>query len=305
MHAVVKGSMSLSEDPREREEGALLRLLRAAIGKQGEGLSSVDEETLTAYVMGTANPAQSAAVHTALTKSADFRRQVLDLMQISAGSFTAKERQAFEQATAPSLEEVRKLASLGNELEQQVAAPAAPAIMKPVLRRGWLEWALGGWAVTATVAACGLFVVMSRSTSVGPRPPRIQTPSGAVGPKQPPSPFTLGVVETITLRGMSRSAAPEALPSIRVGPSTRIIELVAEPPDVPDSSTVRVTLTAADGRLLVDEMHPVEDFSGRRALAIQSQVAFWPGQYLLTIAGQRGSLREEVSYPFAIKVDAR
>jgi hypothetical protein len=297
--------MPLSEDPREREDGALLRLLRAAIGKQGEGLSSVDEETLTAYVMGTASPAQSAAVQTALTKSAEFRRQVLDLMQISAGAFTTEERQAFEQATAPSLEEVRKLASLANELTPLAAAPARTTILKPGPRRGWLEWAVGGWAVTATVAACALFVVMSRSTSVGPRPLRIQTPSGPIGQKQPHTPFTMGVVETITLHGMSRGAAPETLPSITVGTSTRIIQLVAEPPDVPDGSTVRVTLTAPDGRLLVDGMRPVEDFSGTRALTIQTQEAFPPGRYVLAITGQRGSLREEVSYPFAIKVAAR
>jgi len=308
--------MSLDKDPHEREDQVVLRLLRTAIGKQGESLPGVDEETLTAYVMGTASPTQNATVQTALIGSAEFRQQVLDLMQISSGSFTEEERQAFKQAKPPSLEEVQKLAGLANELDLK-AAPARRVVLKPDARHGWLEWVLGSWAVTATVAACALFVVMSRSTSppAGPRLPKTQIPSqaagsagrqgasGTSGQEQPQAPITIGLVETIELRGLSRGGELKT-PVARVRTLTRIIQLKAEPPDVPDGSVVRVTVTDPGGRLLVDEMLPVEDFSGTRAFVIQTQATFRPGRYVLAVVGHRGSLREEVSYPFAIKVDA-
>jgi len=307
--------MPLGEDPREREEEAVRRLLHAWVGKQGDGLTRVDEETLTAYVMGTASPAQTAAVQAALIKSAEFRQQMLDLMRISTGSFTTEERQVFMQATPPPLEEVRKVTRLANQMGPKVGPSPRTTVLEPRQRRKWIEVALGGWAVTATVAACAIFVVMSRITPLPPGSglPKMQIPSETSGPAgqqgssltpgqgKAQAPLTIGVVQTITLRGPSRGSAPGGSPVIAVSPSTRIIQFQVDPPDVPDDSRVHVTLTDPAGRLLIDEMHPIGDFFNGKTLALQSRRAFLAGRYRLTIVGQRGVAAVAIQYPFLIR----
>lgn len=310
--------MSQDEGPLGKEDEALLRILRAGTRKQGDEVALVDEETLTAYVMGTANQAESAAVQDALHRSPELRRQVLDLMQGAETPSTAEERRTFDRTTPPSTVRNPQMAALVKAMGSPTAAAVRKIAWGRSSRRGWLEWALGGWAVTATVAACALFVLISRTAppSVATVPPGTQVSPGVTGgtnasgglesprSQQPQPLFAIVVLETIRLRGPSRGVGSDTVATYPVSPSTRIIQLSAEPPDVPDGSRVRMTLIGPDGKLLIEETRPVEDFSHSRTLALQSQQEFQPGRYVLTIAGRRGNTIEQIRYPFVIRVDA-
>jgi hypothetical protein len=308
----VKDKVPRDEGPLGPDDAALLRLLRAARRRHGVAGDPIDEAALTAYVMGTASPAESATVQAAMLRNPEFGRQVLDLMQAAERTSSPEERRAFEQAAPPSLEQTTQLAALAAALGPATAAPARKINLGASSRRGWIEWALGGWAVTATAAACALFVVMSRTTPTGTHSqpgetPGTSTPGGSTstGQRSPQPPFAIEVLETIKLRSPSRGSGSETPPTISVGPSIRVIHLSADPPYVPKGSRVRVTLTGPDGKLLLDETHPVEDFFGSRTLALQSQHVFQPGPYELTIAGKADGTAAVVQYPFVIRVNAQ
>jgi len=296
------------EGPIEREDDNLLRLIRAGARKNEIALGQVDEESLAAYVMGTASPAQEARVRVALIGSAEFRRNLLELMEAASTPSTARERQAFERAVVPPMEGVSEMELPDSDPEQRTNTVRKTVHTTPGRHR-WIEWALGGWAAAATATALALFMIsrlpsppggVETNGSYRPSRPNGETPGTSATPN-PNRYFALSIAEPLVLSGPSRGSAAKTIPVLKVDSLATAIQVKVDPPDVPDGSQVRVTLNSPDGDTVLDEKHAVEDFFGGRVLVLQSRQGFRSGRYVLTISGRRGSTRQEVSYPFMIE----
>src|SRR5207342_1775000 len=88
-----------------------------------------------------------------------------------------------------------------------------------------------------------------------------------------------GAVHLETVRGSGVEKV------IKVTSATRTIRLSAEPPDVPDTARVRVTLIDPLGTLAMDEVHPVADFYPTAGFLVHSPRGFDAGRYVLRIEG--------------------
>ncbi len=293
------------------EEKSVLSILRASARMHGDRAHHIDEVLLAAYVLGTASHAERAEVHAALNESPRLRQQLLDLMQSALRPASAEERQVFDRATPPPLDKNPDLAALATSIKSAATKTGPRTTWRAPLRRRWLEWLLGSWAMTATAAVCLLSVMLLRSTppTLVEREPssRDQGPGATSSPSLSSGPLgiTLDRVQTVALRSPSRGLATEPLTIVTVSPSTRVLRLSAEPPPVPEGSHVRLTLIGPDGKVQLAETRPVEDFFAATVLAIRSQNAFLPGRYVLTITGRGEVGHEEVIYPFVLRISAR
>lgn len=305
--------MSPVDSRHEGEDEALQRLIRTWKGDREVSLSALEEEALTAYVMGIASPPQIAGIQAILIQSPEFRRQLLELMQISSGAFSEEQRVAFERATPPAISQDRDLSRLASELAPDSAPPKREGLAERRRRPGWVDWLVSGWAVTATVAAGALLVMVLRPPGPSENQPELtigdKHPALVDAPVAPATPVptghplvVLGVLETITLRGPSRGTPSVASPVFKIRALTKAIELRLEPPDVPHRSLVRVTVTGPGGTPLVQAVLPVEDVSRDRGLVILAREDFRPGPYVVTVVGHRDTILEQVRYTFSILV---
>lgn len=286
------------ESPLNSEDLVLLRLIRAGIGSSYPDTAPGGDQALAAYVMGTATPAQITAAQAALAQSPELRRMVLGLIQASEPS-TDQERLAFERTAAPSIEQFPDLVAC---LEQRTASatPAPRGASNSDRRHHWLEWALGGWAVTATAAACVMIAIISRPGEVPEgRRSSNQAPPSSARPLASEL-VTLEVVEAINLSGPSRGVVSDSATRWTIAPSIQALQIKAEPPDVPDGSQIEVTLHGPEGTLLLTRSIPVEDF-WRGALVLRSQGGFKSGRYTLIATGKRDSRPERVRYQFVLE----
>jgi hypothetical protein len=81
-----------------------------------------------------------------------------------------------------------------------------------------------------------------------------------------------------------------------------MLRLVAEPPDVPDSSRVQVDLSGPGAKHLISESRPVSDWFFENSVVLKSRQGFPPGPYHLTISGWRAGYKETSQYAFTIRV---
>jgi len=292
--------MPLDKGGHDHAEEALLRLIRTANEALGSDMVRIDEEAITAYVMGTANPGQEAVIQSALARSAEFRNQLLELMRASVVPATADEQGAFSRAIPPTIEEIQRLAAFARRLERQQATADAKTTVRSTPRRRRMEWILGGWAAAATVVAGGLIVVMTQSPRTVP-PPFVAHP--VPGPPEPvPGSFDLEVVDVISLRGPSRGTEPAPPPVIMIPATAKTVYVRAEAPDLPEGSLVRLSLQGPGGSILVRDSLRIEDLFMGKALALHSQNGFQHGVHVLTIAGARAGAPDSVSYAFSIEI---
>ena len=268
-----------------------MRLIRAATGTRLIDVEIPDEDALAAYVMGTASEEQAKVVRTALARSPVLRSAMLAVMADALGSYPKHEQGAFSQAAPPG-------PGAQQVMSPQQGQPGAPA-------RRWIEWALGGWAVAATAA---LFFVLvldgERPKPVGntavPSPEEGRPPAPRDGVRQPPT-VSMEAIPTVRLLPPSRGPGDPQAAMVVVGPSTFILRVIADPPDVSEGSSIRARLTGPNGSLLLDETRPAGDYFPTQLLVLQAPGGFPPGKYTLRLEGQREGVFEEVQYAFIVE----
>ena len=293
-------AMTHEGDPLEPED-LMIRLVRSAGPPDRGDAGRPTHETLAAYVMGVADEPQREEVQRFLVRNPGLRREILELVESCRGLSTGEAQRAFDRAVVPQLERDPRFTALEASLERR-ARPAPPRLSPQRERRGrWLEWALGGWAGAATVAASILLVSVLRNP-VAPPESSGRRPLGAQGgaiPPQSASPAGPGGAPS----GGAPAASPEPpavlalLPEVtREGLEGPVVEVfLAEGTDLasvplPDlravqtGAQVRLEIFAPDGGLLVARRVTPEELARSSALAFgRPGIALRPGRYQLLI----------------------
>lgn len=282
------------DSPLDRDEEAVVRLLRAARRDETSEAGIPDEDALTAYAMGTASPEQVEMVQAAMVRSPHLRRALLDVMEAARGESTSAERLAFDRSAVPSLQELETEAPYFPRQGRERSISRGPTT------RRWVNWALGGWAVAATASACVLLVLDLKSTPVASQGSQSGAPRVSP-PRASSSPITLEAMASIRLIPPSRSSSRPDIPTVAVLPSSTALGITVDPPDVPGGTQVHVTLTGPSGGVLVSDTRPVEDFAPPKALLVRTDAALQPGTYTLYLSGNRDGSPEEVRYSFRIE----
>jgi hypothetical protein len=146
----------MTNDQSERktpEDAGLDRLIRAARKDPEEGFVRPEAETITAYVLGTANEDQRAEIRAALARSGAFRREILEMMEDVAALAHEDPLADEERAKGIAVPDVREL----------LRQPGGPAITgtrrESTWGRFWRWWA-PRLAVPVAAAAVVIYVLI-------------------------------------------------------------------------------------------------------------------------------------------------
>lgn len=300
---VARTNIALTETMRETdspdsmelddEESAVLALIRAKMRLNALEPLTVQDEDLAAYVLGTATPAQSKSVMAALASSPELSSLTLEIMR-STHTASDAERRAFDEANVPHLERFPDLlACVPSETPRTGWGPTHH-------RRSWVEWALGGWAVTATATACALLLVRAQPGAESRKAVSPPSPGLPLAPEEVPA-FGLEGIANIALADPTRSGTPTPT-SYRIAASARMIRISVNPPEGDADSAILISVAGPDGaRLLDTSLQPQAPFDN---LILTSRKGFKSGTYTLVLEAQLDSHREQVTHRFTLDVSS-
>ncbi len=166
----------------------------------------------------------------------------------------------------------------------------------PLLRRGWVRWALGGWAAAATVALVVL-VLQPAHTPLGSGDltaslPKAHAPPAGV-PAADPALRVLPPVRALT--GATRGSAPPPDP-VTLDPTGRFAHVSLPDLFLPDSTTLVLELTGPNGQSSWTERRSYGEIAPPRTLLIgraESPLERAPHRLTVRLAfGRRALLAE-------------
>ncbi len=183
---------------RDSEEDAILdQLIRECRDKEpADGFARPDRDMISAYLMGTATEEQVKVVRSALARSEEFRREILEMAQdmdaVADLDLTVYDREA-QQIPVPDLQELLRKKpepipvpaervsfwtklkkSWGRLIERRIPQLYAPAfavaavLAVVIMKTGWLT-PDRGWSLVSKNMEQGLLVSNLTREAVGPR----------------------------------------------------------------------------------------------------------------------------------------
>jgi hypothetical protein len=185
----------------------------------------------------------------------------------------------------------------------------------PPRRRDWTQWAFGGWAAIASAAALLLVVnpgLIGRGgeelPTGGPEPlPPVTSPETTAPPTPAPGPATLVLTgRPLRLRSGLRGEATR-LPERLIMPDTWFVPLVVEPLDLPDTSTVEVTIQREGEPTIIRTTVVNRDLDSGGLMFTAGGQPIRPGTYIVRLKGGPGPDAilpepEVAEYRFALRV---
>lgn len=193
----------------------------------------------------------------------------------------------------PELEVVADLEGDPDPEAAPVPAPVAPAREIHLVLNGRRRWTTG-WLAGAAGAALATAATLLVVSTLPPRPP----PTGDPGPAMtlPPAeptpapapaaapPLLAPLPPPLELRGPHRGPGDEPVPSLRIGPDARYVQLALPELFLADSVTIDLRIEGPDGRTLLDARRRSHELHARRTLLFGSpEQALAAGRYRLVV----------------------